>query len=307
MGDAGLPLVIVLSTGGTIAGRAGSSLSHEYKAGSRHRCGTRRRGAGAGAGGPRAGRTGEQHRELEHGVRRVAFPRRTHRCVFRRRSRPRGHRHHPWHEHDRGDGVFPQPHGAPRPAGGARRVAATGDGAERGRPAQPVERGARRGQPGLARPRRAGHAQRRDQRGARRRRRRTPIASKRSSRATWASSAMPITTVVYYRRPEKRHTTCSEFALIAVGEYRRWRSSTAVSNRHARVVIDALRGGRRGFVFTGTGAGRLSDVEKDDRARARANAGTGRPVFVRSNRLGNGRVLPHKEYDSTSASFPRTT
>jgi L-asparaginase len=60
--------------------------------------------------------------------------------------------------------------------------------------------------------------------------------------------------------------------------------------------MDALRAaGTRGFVFTGTGAGMLSDVEKDI-VRESRERGDG-IVFVRSNRLGNGRVLAHGEHD----------
>ena len=60
--------------------------------------------------------------------------------------------------------------------------------------------------------------------------------------------------------------------------------------------LDALeQSGTRGIVFTATGAGMLSDIEKlavkSSRARGRET------VFVRSSRLGNGRVLPHKEHD----------
>ncbi len=102
--------------------------------------------------------------------------------------------------------------------------------------------------------------------------------------------------VVYYRQPEKRHTVQSEFATGSIGNLPKVEIVFGYVESDARVVIEALHAaGTRGFVFTGTGAGLLSDVEKavvkDLQARA---PGT---VFVRSNRLGNGRVLAHKEHD----------
>ncbi|MCA3076969.1 MAG: asparaginase [Rhodocyclaceae bacterium] len=102
--------------------------------------------------------------------------------------------------------------------------------------------------------------------------------------------------VAYYRRPEKRHTVDSEFATVPVGALPKVEIVYGYVESDARVVIDALRAaGTRGFVFTGTGAGMLSDVEKEIVAQSQAR-GDG-IVFVRSNRLGNGRVLAHGEHD----------
>jgi L-asparaginase len=104
-------------------------------------------------------------------------------------------------------------------------------------------------------------------------------------------------TVAYYRRPEKRHTVDSEFATGPVGDLPKVEIVYGAVESDARVVVDALRAaGTRGFVFTGTGAGMLSDVEKAIVAQSQAR-GEG-IVFVRSNRLGNGRVLAHGEHDS---------
>jgi L-asparaginase len=102
--------------------------------------------------------------------------------------------------------------------------------------------------------------------------------------------------IAYYRRPEKRHTVDSEFAVEPVGDLPKVEIVYGYVESDARVVIDALRAaGTRGFVFTGTGAGMLSDVEKDI-VRESRERGDG-IVFVRSNRLGNGRVLAHGEHD----------
>jgi L-asparaginase len=58
------------------------------------------------------------------------------------------------------------------------------------------------------------------------------------------------------------------------------------------VVVDALvKSGVRGIVIAGTGAGGMSDPEKEAAKKA------GKTVFVRSSRVGNGRVIPRKDYD----------
>ena len=58
----------------------------------------------------------------------------------------------------------------------------------------------------------------------------------------------------------------------------------------------AARAGVRGIIFAGTGAGGLSDAEKAA-VRTMRPAAAARPVFVRSSRVGNGRVIGRSEYD----------
>ena len=103
--------------------------------------------------------------------------------------------------------------------------------------------------------------------------------------------------VAYYRKPEKRHTVNSEFDLGTLREFPKVDIVYGYVESSAAPVIDALQAaGTRGIVFTATGAGMLSDAEKDAVTRSRERAlGT---VFVRSSRLGNGRVLPRTEYDA---------
>jgi L-asparaginase len=102
--------------------------------------------------------------------------------------------------------------------------------------------------------------------------------------------------VAYYRRPEKPHTVNSEFDLKAIAEFPKVDIVYGYVESSAPLVIDALQAaGTRGIVFTATGAGMLSDAEKNAVRQARERGlGT---VFVRSSRLGNGRVLPHKDHD----------
>ena len=103
--------------------------------------------------------------------------------------------------------------------------------------------------------------------------------------------------LAYYRRPEKRHTVSSEFDVKTIAEFPKVDIVYGYVESSAPLVIDALqKAGTRGIVFTGTGAGMLNDAEKDAVRQTRERRlGT---VFVRSSRLGNGRVLPHKDHDA---------
>ncbi|MPZ44097.1 MAG: type II asparaginase [Betaproteobacteria bacterium] len=103
--------------------------------------------------------------------------------------------------------------------------------------------------------------------------------------------------VVFYRSSDKRHTVRSEFRLDTIGEalpkveivYSCVEASTPL-------IIDALqKAGVRGIVFAATGAGSLSEREKEAVRQAIARSlGT---VFVRASRVGNGRVIGRAEFD----------
>lgn len=102
--------------------------------------------------------------------------------------------------------------------------------------------------------------------------------------------------VAYYRRPEKRHTVNSEFDVHTMHDLPQVDIVYGYVESSAAVVVDALQAaGARGIVFTATGAGMLSDAEKGAVTRS-CERGLG-TVFVRSSRLGNGRVLPRKDHD----------
>lgn len=102
--------------------------------------------------------------------------------------------------------------------------------------------------------------------------------------------------VVFYRASTKRHTAQSEFDVSKVTSLPR----VEILYAYAEPGVDAIKAvaasGAAGMVFAGTGAGGLSDTE---RAALKALGPIEqRPVMVRSNRTGNGRVIARKEYDS---------
>ena len=59
-----------------------------------------------------------------------------------------------------------------------------------------------------------------------------------------------------------------------------------------------LASGARGIVFAGTGDGLLSTGEREALKPIVAMPAAARPVLVRSNRTGNGRVASRDDYDA---------
>jgi len=102
--------------------------------------------------------------------------------------------------------------------------------------------------------------------------------------------------VAYYRAPEKRHTVKSEFDLHGIAELPQVEIAYSAVESNAPLIVETLENaGVRGIVFAATGAGSLSDREKEAVKKSRAESrGT---VFVRSTRVANGRVLGRPAFD----------
>jgi len=102
--------------------------------------------------------------------------------------------------------------------------------------------------------------------------------------------------VAFYRSSDKRHTVNSEFELGAIEEFPSVEIVYSAVQGNTPLLIEALqRAGARGIVFAATGAGSLSDREKEAvKLSAARSLGT---VFVRSSRVGNGRVIGRSEFD----------
>ena len=102
--------------------------------------------------------------------------------------------------------------------------------------------------------------------------------------------------VAYYRSTTKRHTVSSEFELDAIQEFPSVEIVYSSVQANTPLLVEALqKAGTRGIVFAATGAGSLSEREKEAVAQSVARSlGT---VFVRSSRVGNGRVIGRREFD----------
>ena len=103
--------------------------------------------------------------------------------------------------------------------------------------------------------------------------------------------------VTFYREPTKRHTVDAEFDLAGMT------ALPAVDIVYSYVqpnpvLIGALvEAGVDGIVLAGTGAGIVSAVELAALERVLSLPADSRPVLVRSNRTGSGRVVPLGRYD----------
>jgi L-asparaginase len=103
--------------------------------------------------------------------------------------------------------------------------------------------------------------------------------------------------VSFYRMSTKRHTVNSEFDASNITELPKVEIVYSYIEPSVTMVQALHASGVRGIVFAGTGAGGLSDFEKNAVKAILASPAEAKPVLVRSSRTGNGRVIARKEYD----------
>ena len=102
--------------------------------------------------------------------------------------------------------------------------------------------------------------------------------------------------VTFYRASTKRHTARSEFDVSALASLPKVEIVYAYAEPGVDMFKPLAAAGVKGIVIAGTGAGGMSDPERA--AISALGPLETRPVIVRSNRTGNGRVIPRKEYDA---------
>src|SRR5207248_1385206 len=97
--------------------------------------------------------------------------------------------------------------------------------------------------------------------------------------------------VSFYRTSTKRHTVKSEFDVSNITEFPKVEIVYSYVEPSV-IMIQALHAsGVRGIVFAGTGAGGLSEFEREAGKAILLSSSGVRPVLVRSSRTGNGRVI----------------
>lgn len=102
--------------------------------------------------------------------------------------------------------------------------------------------------------------------------------------------------VCFYRASTKRHTARSEFDIAGLTELPKVAILYSYLEPETAPIGALADAGVEGIVVAGTGAGGLTDAE---RATIRTLAAQGRrPVIVRASRTGNGRVIARGEYDA---------
>ena len=104
--------------------------------------------------------------------------------------------------------------------------------------------------------------------------------------------------VVFYRASVKRHTSRSEFDVRKLTTLPQVDILYSYIQPNPAMLQALVHGGTRGIVFAGTGAGLLSPAELGALKPMMTLPAASRPIVVRSNRTGNGRVLAREDYDS---------
>ena len=104
--------------------------------------------------------------------------------------------------------------------------------------------------------------------------------------------------VVYYRASTKRHTERSEFDVSSLTDLPKVEILYSYIQPSPALVKALVADGARGIVFAGTGAGLISSSERDALKPVVALPAESRPLLVRSNRTGNGRVVGRDDYDT---------
>jgi L-asparaginase len=102
--------------------------------------------------------------------------------------------------------------------------------------------------------------------------------------------------VSFYRAPTRRHTTRSEFDVRGLTSLPKVDIVYSYVDPSPALVQALVAGGVGGIVFAGTGAGGLSGTEREAVTAVAALPPATRPVLVRSSRTGNGRVIGTEEW-----------
>lgn len=103
--------------------------------------------------------------------------------------------------------------------------------------------------------------------------------------------------VSFYHAPTTRHTHTSEFDISAVKALPKVEIVYSYVEPDAAIIQAVVSRGTKGIVFAGTGAGDLSSFEESVVTTLLSMPAQSRPVLVRSSRVGNGRVTAREEYD----------
>ncbi len=102
--------------------------------------------------------------------------------------------------------------------------------------------------------------------------------------------------VSFYKASTKRHTAASEFDVSAITQFPRVEIVYSYAQASLAPLNALVRDGVDGIIFAAPGAGSLSDVERN--AIAEITASALKPVLMRSSRTGNGRVTRRQSFDT---------
>lgn len=104
--------------------------------------------------------------------------------------------------------------------------------------------------------------------------------------------------VSFYRSTTKRHTLNTEFDISALKQLPKVEILYSYIEPDASLIRAAVSGGAQGIVFAGSGNGGLSSFETAALKEVDALPAASRPAIVRSSRVGNGRVTATAAFDA---------
>ena len=103
--------------------------------------------------------------------------------------------------------------------------------------------------------------------------------------------------VSFYRMSTRRHTLNSEFDVRSVKALPKVEIVYSYVEPNTAMIQALVASGVKGIIFAGSGAGGLSSFERSALKAVLSMPAASRPVLVRSSRVGNGRVIARDEYD----------
>jgi L-asparaginase len=103
--------------------------------------------------------------------------------------------------------------------------------------------------------------------------------------------------VTFYRASTKRHTVKSEFDVSNIREFPKVDIIYSYIEPGVNMIQALYASGVKGIIFAGTGSGTMPNSQKEAVKTILSSPSEPKPVLVRSSRTGNGRVISRKEYD----------
>lgn len=103
--------------------------------------------------------------------------------------------------------------------------------------------------------------------------------------------------VSFYKASTRRHTTNSEFDISGVQQFPRVEIVYSYAQASTTLIQALARDGVDGIILAAPGAGSLSKSEQDAIRQIGAADGA-KPIIMRSSRTGNGRVTGRKNFDA---------
>jgi len=104
--------------------------------------------------------------------------------------------------------------------------------------------------------------------------------------------------VSFYKASTRRHTVNSEFSLGDLEQFPRVEIVSSYAGSSTAPLRALVREGVDGIIFAAPGAGSLSDTEVEAVKNIVSSRSATKPVLMRSTRTGNGRVLGRRTFDA---------